>query len=115
MLERLRVLHVLPHVEYGGAAQMAINLMTALDPQQFEVHLVCLYDRPPHPMLGNIRTHILHKSHGFDGRVVLVVHFQIKCLLFYHELFIVNLSFQFSFAFLTTWNMAFFFYFYQEY
>ena len=69
MLERLRVLHVLPHVEYGGAAQMAINLMTALDPQQFEVHLVCLYDRPPHPMLGNIRTHILHKSHGFDGRV----------------------------------------------
>ncbi|MFZ4825959.1 MAG: glycosyltransferase [Phototrophicaceae bacterium] len=69
MSERNRVLHVLPHVEYGGAAQMAINLITALDAQQFEVHLACLYDRPAHPMLSNIPTHILHKSRGFDGRV----------------------------------------------
>lgn len=76
MPSRLRVMHVIAAYGEGGAARVALNIVTHLDRDAFEVHVVCMRDVPPTDYVREIldgtgiTSHIIGKRPGFDPRAV---------------------------------------------
>src|SRR5450631_1667900 len=71
---RLRVLGVVPDIDRGGGAQMAISLLCALDKNRFEVAAVSFYDsadigRREKLRASGVAMHFLGKRPGMDPRI----------------------------------------------
>ncbi len=72
----IRVLHIVPGLEVGGAERMAVNLMRASDREQFEVGAISLFDPVGTDLdldeilaRARIPVSYLGKRRGFDPRM----------------------------------------------
>jgi glycosyltransferase involved in cell wall biosynthesis len=76
--KQINVTHIVPHLRNGGAEQMAIHLMTGLDPARFKASAIVLGRRSGSSLeesldSNGIPTIYLGKKSGFDPRMFLRV------------------------------------------
>src|SRR5689334_18351576 len=76
--KQINITHIIPHLRNGGAEQMAIHLMTGLDPARFKASAIVLGRRSGSSLEkildgSNVPTIYLGKKSGFDPRMFLRV------------------------------------------
>ena len=79
MNNRLRIMHVVPHLKPGGAEQMAVHLMSQLNAEKFEISALVLSKQMDSPLeqvlqARGVKIFYLGKGRGFDPRMYSRVH-----------------------------------------
>jgi len=72
---KIRILHIIPNLNTGGAERLVVNLLEAIDKEKFEVAVCSLYDKSSSPFeehleKNGIPIYYLGKRKGLDLRMI---------------------------------------------